>query len=115
MSIAIFFVLALLSAAFIVYPLLPGRSQEGALATISDREIEQAVRRFRPLPAGDGTSCPTCGDPFKPGDRFCVSCGGALPASGSGSEVCPSCGASLQADDQFCSKCGHRLAGAEVG
>jgi uncharacterized OB-fold protein len=114
MSIAVFFVLALLAAAFIAYPLLPGRVREGAFAAVTDQEIEQAVRQLRPVSNDQGDSCPTCGSIFTPGDRFCVSCGGELPVKESSGRVCPSCGAVLGAGDQFCAKCGHKLLVGEV-
>jgi hypothetical protein len=114
MGVVVFFVLALLSAAFIVYPLLPGRQPVEEFAAVTDGEIEQAVRRFRGAPASDGLSCPTCGRTYKAGDSFCVSCGGTLPTTELDARVCPSCGAGLGEADQFCAKCGNKLAAREV-
>ena len=116
MGVAIFILLALLAAGAIVYPLLPGRAPVSTAAAITDGEIEAAVRRLRRARAGGGHVCPACGEAYQPGDRFCVRCGGALPAASPvkatpapAGPVCPSCGAALQEGDRFCAKCGHTL------
>ncbi len=116
-GVAIFFLLALLAAGAIVYPLLPGRAPARAGAGPStDGEIEAAVRKLRRARAEGGRACPACGKAYQPGDRFCVRCGGALPPGDQSKSalppagpVCPSCGAALQEGDRFCAKCGYTL------
>ena len=115
MGIAIFFLLAMIAAGAIIYPLLPGRVLAEPAPAVSDGEIEQAVRRLRRSRTRDGLLCPHCGKGYQAGDRFCVGCGGALPGAEAGSTgpTCPGCGAALRQDDQFCAKCGHRMATEE--
>ena len=131
MGIAIFFVLTLIAAGIIVYPLLPGQRVRHASAgsqsapIVTNRDIELAVRDLRQARAHSdaslhGQSCPTCREAYQPGDSFCVRCGGALPsvrqglpATASG-PVCPSCGAAIREGDKFCAKCGQRTAVREV-
>lgn len=116
MGIAVFFLLALALAAAIVYPLLPGRGPAETAPAVSDADIERAVRKLRRERKGGGLHCPTCGEAYAAGDRFCVHCGGALPQPQvtAGGQTCPECGATLRDGDVFCSKCGHRLTGEEV-
>lgn len=118
MGVAVFFLLALLAAGVIVYPLLPGRAP--AEPVITDGEIEAAVRKLRRARAGGERACPACGEAYQPGDRFCVRCGGALPPGDQiepaplpAEPVCPSCGARLQEGDRFCARCGRPLDGEE--
>jgi predicted nucleic acid-binding Zn ribbon protein len=118
-GVAIFFLLALLAAVAIIYPLLPGRAPTAP--AITDGEIEAAVRKLRRARAGGGRACPACGEAYQPGDCFCVRCGRALPV-GDGAKaqlppaglVCLSCGAALQEGDRFCAKCGYTLQSEEV-
>jgi len=120
-GVVIFFLLALLTAGAIVYPLLPGRAPAPLAPAVTDVEIEAAVRKLRRVRAGGGRACPACGEAYQPGDRFCVRCGGALPlgdqiksALPPAEPLCPSCGAALQEGDRFCAKCGYTLRGEEV-
>jgi predicted RNA-binding Zn-ribbon protein involved in translation (DUF1610 family) len=128
-GIAIFFLIAAVAAAAIVYPLLPGRGVPQPAPGVSSEEIEEAVRDLRrvrsqrgaeqalgdPGVQGQATlSCPACGHAYRAGDRFCVRCGGPLPEAGAAGLKCPSCGASLHEGDLFCARCGRRLAGGEV-
>jgi predicted amidophosphoribosyltransferase len=120
-GVAIFFLLALLAAAAIVHPLLPGRAPALLAPAVTDGEIETAVRKLRRTRAGGGRACPACGEAYQPGDRFCVRCGGALPPGDQikshlppAGPVCPSCGAALQEGDKFCAKCGYTLHSEEV-
>lgn len=123
MGIAIFFMLAVLVAAVIVYPLLPGRTTSLSAPRVTEEEIERVVRNLRRARSREGSFCPTCGQAFQPGDRFCVQCGGTLSqpkADPVGAEhiqqslACPSCGATIREGDQFCAKCGHRIVAEEV-
>jgi uncharacterized OB-fold protein len=110
-GIAVFIVVALVIAVILAYPLLPGQMAIKAVPAIEDVDIEQAVRQLRTARTRGGRFCPSCGQGYQAGDRFCVRCGGTLPgalpvANGS---VCPSCGAATNAGDVFCAKCGHSL------
>jgi hypothetical protein len=82
--------------------------------TVTDGDIEQAVRQFRRTKDQAGLQCPACGQSYQAGDSFCVRCGGTLPQSqpAAGASVCPSCGATTREGDQFCAKCGY-VVGAE--
>jgi serine/threonine protein phosphatase PrpC len=73
------------------------------------------------------TACPTCGEPFAPGDSFCEACGAALPASEAVAPepapaepvaeatvapttvTCPSCGTAGEPVDGYCGNCGMKL------
>jgi len=113
-GVAIFFLLLLLVAGFIVYPLLPGRGPTQPAPAVSEGDIEQAVRDLRQARAESSLSCPACGQAYRAGDRFCVRCGGTLPQADSSGLACPACGSPLHEQDQFCAKCGHRMAAEEA-
>jgi predicted amidophosphoribosyltransferase len=114
-GIAIFFVLALVAAAIVVYPLLPGRRPAPLPAALSDADIKRAVESARQRRHRSGLSCPNCGQAYEAGDRFCVQCGEGLPQAATASRpVCPSCGATIRGDDRFCAKCGYTLATEEA-
>ncbi|HEV8625961.1 MAG TPA: protein kinase [Acidimicrobiia bacterium] len=51
-------------------------------------------------------TCPSCGEPIRPGARFCLSCGTRLELT------CPSCGAVLPSSARFCDACGTALTGS---
>jgi predicted amidophosphoribosyltransferase len=116
MSIVLFFLLALIVAGLIVYPLLPGRTPKESAPKVADADIDWAVSALRRARSKGGLSCPTCGKGYQAGDRFCVRCGEDLPGpqETSSKAVCPSCGASIHKGDQFCAKCGHRLGSREA-
>lgn len=111
MGLAIVFVLALISAAIVAYPLLPGRTPAPAAPALTDSDIEQAVREFRQAKSRGGLTCPACGEAYQAGDRYCVRCGGTLPETPSAAQetLCPACGAAIREGDRFCAKCGHVL------
>jgi predicted amidophosphoribosyltransferase len=115
-GIAIFFVLAVIVAGVIAYPLLPGRAPAEPVPAVTDGDIERAVRSLRRKRSRDGLFCPTCSAPYRAGDLFCVRCGSTLAKAPetAGEPACPSCGASLREGDRFCAKCGHSLAAGEV-
>ena len=48
-------------------------------------------------------TCPSCQRENRPDSRFCLACGGALPA------VCAGCERELPADAHFCDSCGRRV------
>jgi predicted amidophosphoribosyltransferase len=121
MGIVLFFLLFLVVAAAVVYPLLPGKvaeatPQAASRRTWTDRQIEAAVRRIQETRSRGGLRCPACGRAYQAGDRFCVRCGADLPQEEAvaAERVCPSCGAALRTADLFCSRCGHRLSGEEA-
>ncbi len=49
------------------------------------------------------SSCPACGEPLRPADRFCGKCGAPIEYT------CPACDAAVEPEDVFCGKCGGRL------
>jgi uncharacterized OB-fold protein len=120
-GIALFFLLSLIVAAAVVYPLLPGRVAAVAPPAAShrpwtDQRIEVAVRRVHEARSRTGLICPACGRAYEAGDRFCVRCGTDLPQDKPTEDgrICPSCGAALRPGDLFCSRCGHRLSREEA-
>ena len=115
MSIVVFVLLALIAAAAIAYPLLPGRAPAPPVPVVTDREIAHTVSELRRSRRRGGTACPACGHGYQAGDQFCVRCGGELPqGQAAAGPACPSCGASLHGDEQFCAKCGQALAEGET-
>jgi predicted amidophosphoribosyltransferase len=116
MAIAIFFVLAVLVAAIIAYPLLPGRMASQPAPAVTEGDIERAVRHLRRARSRGELHCPACGRAHRAGDRFCVRCGNPLPQDNDSSKglVCRSCGAPIRDGDRFCSRCGQGLAAEEV-
>ena len=63
------------------------------------------------------TTCPKCGNPLRPGAKFCGNCGlvisaasAAQPPAGSpapvGGPVCPNCGKPVRPEAKFCANCG---------
>lgn len=57
--------------------------------------------------ASEILTCGSCGEPLRPSDRFCRSCGTLR-----GPARCPACGAAIDAGDRFCAACGHVLTAA---
>ncbi len=114
MGIAIFFLLGLIVAGVIAYPLLSRRTVRQPAPAVTDADIEQAVHDLRQAPGRVGLVCPSCGKDYEEGDRFCVRCGSTLPQDSASGPACPSCGTPIREDDQFCAKCGHRMAAEEV-
>jgi predicted amidophosphoribosyltransferase len=111
MGLAVVFLLTVIVAGVLIYPLLPGRAPVQPEPVLTDGEIERAVRNLRRARSRRGLFCPACGMGYKAGDRFCVRCGGELPqaAAASAGPVCPSCGSPVQESDRFCAKCGHSM------
>ena len=119
MSIVLFFLLALVVAGIIVYPLLAKQTGNGkpqASPAVTNEDIDRAVDNLRRARSQNGHSCPACGRAYQPGDRFCVRCGHGLPEEKvvSKGPVCPSCGANIHQEDQFCAKCGHDVRAGEA-
>ena len=116
MGLAVFFVLTLIVAAIVIYPLLPGRTAAEPAPAVTDGEIERAVGQFRRKGGQAGLSCPACGQSYQAGDSFCVRCGGTLPTAQTVADkaACPSCGVKIREGDQFCAKCGHAFGVGEA-
>ncbi len=57
--------------------------------------------------------CPSCGKVLSAEDKFCRSCGTAIPETPP-KPVCPKCGRELTAGDRFCGHCGADLSGGET-
>jgi hypothetical protein len=123
MGVALFVLLALIVAGVIAYPLLPGRTPAPRTPVVTDDSIDSALRKLRSgrAWAGGASACPACGAAYRSGDRFCVRCGGPLPAGdpmgsppSTAERTCPSCGAALHEGDRFCAKCGHTLHSGEA-
>ena len=114
MGVVVFFLLALIVAGLILYPLLPGRTPAPEVAALTYGDIEQAVRDLRRTRRRSGLTCASCGKGYQAGDRFCVRCGTALPQAASSGLVCPSCSTTLKEGDRFCAKCGYKVDSVEV-
>ncbi len=115
MSIAIFVVMLLVSAGLVVYPLFSPGKQGGLPVSVSEADIDRALRKMRSNRPKAGLTCPKCGRAYQAGDQFCVQCGEALPdkpvARG---PVCPACGVSVHEGDLFCAKCGAQISEGEA-
>jgi hypothetical protein len=121
-GIVVFFLLALVSAGAILYPLvarkagsaLTGPVPAGSGPVVTDGDIERALHQVRGARGSEGLFCPSCGRGHLEGDRFCVGCGGKLPQVAAAEPVCPACGTGIHKDDAFCAKCGHKMDAGEV-
>ena len=53
-------------------------------------------------------TCPNCGSPTGPDDRFCPACGQPVPTARPTlpAQYCPQCGTEQEPGDQFCRSCG---------
>lgn len=122
MGILVFFLLALVSAGAIIYPLVArkaGPAQAGPVPAgsgpvVTDGDIERALLELRQAGGREGLFCPACGRGYLQGDQFCVGCGGKLPQVAAAGPVCPACGVGIHKDDVFCAKCGHKIDAGEV-
>lgn len=115
MSIAIFLVLLLVSAGVVAYPLFSPGKQVREPRSVSEADIERALRTMRSARPKTGLACPACGRAYQAGDQFCVQCGQALPEKAvDRGPICPACGAPVHEGDLFCAKCGAEVPGKEV-
>jgi len=58
-------------------------------------------------------TCLRCGNPLKPGIKFCGTCGAPVPqAPPETPAVCPQCGNAVDGGARFCGRCGAALAAA---
>jgi double zinc ribbon protein len=80
-----------------------------------EASIESQVKARRkpasapqPAAASGKVTCPNCGTPAQPGDRFCPKCGHTLALA------CPECGRPVQPTDRFCAACGANLQPAQT-
>lgn len=115
MAVAVFVLLALLSAGIIALPLV--RQRPGAHSVmVTEGVIDRAVRDRLRVRRHGGLRCPACDRGYELGDRFCVGCGAVLPQSdgAQGALRCPSCGAFIQEGDRFCRTCGAVARGREA-
>jgi hypothetical protein len=60
--------------------------------------------------------CPRCGQPVRPGVRFCGNCGATLaalaaPAVPAATIPCPQCGSAVRSGARFCPVCGSQVSG----
>lgn len=69
------------------------------------------ARQNQAVGSPDAAICPQCGEPLKPGHRFCGSCGATVAPAGA---VCRKCGAALKPGERFCGSCGVAVAPAET-
>jgi predicted amidophosphoribosyltransferase len=125
MAVAIFIVLAFLVAGWIAYPLLTKQTYaqqapipvNGGDQATRGRRSSRSKIAYEALQGQNGERelvCPSCGQGYRVGDRFCVRCGQALPERLEAIQAqnalptltCSSCGALLRQEDQFCAKCG---------
>jgi hypothetical protein len=74
-----------------------------------DQVIEQQVSARRAALSSAGRSCPQCGRPAAPEDKFCASCGTPLPVASAAPRTCPTCGRPFEPGDRFCAGCGQPL------
>ena len=64
------------------------------------------------MASATSVTCPSCQAPAKAGQKFCMSCGTAIPAENRETRVkkfCTSCGAKLLPGAKFCQSCGTKL------
>jgi len=55
------------------------------------------------VPPAEEMHCPSCGQPARPGAKFCDHCGAPLQVT------CPQCGATLRSGAKFCDHCGAQM------
>jgi subtilisin family serine protease len=63
-----------------------------------------------PAAESESQACPRCGTMYRPGARFCSSCGLALSSETPPEEqvFCTKCGSRMRASSKFCPNCGHK-------
>ena len=77
----------------------------------------RAEEEPNPQVDASSSSCPRCGAPVQPGNKFCMTCGAPLTGiekpqpkpEPQRAPVCPECGAPVDPSFKFCMTCGHRL------
>ena len=83
---------------------------EGALSN-----LERAAESYATELSKNLKVCPSCGQPAKATEKFCVNCGTKLPEETvAQAAVCPSCGKQNGIGTKFCCECGTRLPIADM-
>lgn len=70
-----------------------------------EREVAALRQAQRSLALNGQKPCPACGNAVGSADRFCATCGAALPVT------CPQCHTTVPSSARFCPQCGHELRG----
>lgn len=81
-----------------------GRLETLAPSAATHPEASLEGRPASPTSSAAGARCSNCGQPMRPGDRFCRGCGSSNDAA-----RCRNCGQALAADDRFCGACGETV------
>jgi len=82
-------VLAVVTLAYVFYPLIGSRPRRAATKgaeqtrprSVTDEEIEAAVRSYREAHAAGRGACPACGARPEPDAVFCSTCGRRLDSA----------------------------------
>lgn len=83
------------------------------------REVEAEIEALKSLPPGlpttEGRACPHCGADLRADDKFCSSCGQAVPEPAADlADHCSHCGYAYEPGDAFCAHCGTPLTEAAI-
>ncbi|MCB0166515.1 MAG: zinc-ribbon domain-containing protein [Anaerolineae bacterium] len=99
----------------LVAQLRQGSEPAEALLHEVDAEIE-ALKSLPPgLPTTEGRTCPHCGAALRADDKFCSSCGQAMPEPAAElADHCSHCGYTYEPGDAFCAHCGTPLTEAAI-
>ncbi|MCB0177995.1 MAG: zinc ribbon domain-containing protein [Anaerolineae bacterium] len=99
----------------LVAQLRQGPEPDEALVHDVDAEIEALKTLPARLPATEGSVCPHCGAALRADDKFCSSCGQAVPEPAADlADHCPHCGYTYESGDAFCAHCGTPLTEAAI-
>jgi len=77
---------------------------------VTKQDVKNAVAAVTGHTSGHAGACLKCGAAFKPGARFCGSCG--APCGPPPVNKCSACGAEIKPDAKFCVSCGAPVKGA---
>ncbi len=80
------------------------QTQEASLNE-AERSLQEKAKEEEAARAAH--TCPSCGEEFPDGTKFCQSCGTKLGLPQG--RQCPSCGAECTLEVKFCGSCGGRL------
>jgi len=99
------FLLMVVLIGLLVAPGLYDRARGRGQVIQPEAEPEVVVEPEPSLPAAPpaAETCSACGEPLRPGARFCRTCGQAVAQA----PICANCGAALRPNARFCAKCGH--------
>jgi hypothetical protein len=104
------FLLMLVLIGLLVAPGLYDRARGRGQVVESEVEPEVVVVS-EPSPTAAppaAETCPACGEPLRPGARFCKQCGKPVAIS-SQATICARCGKALRPGALYCANCGHRV------